>query len=75
MNSFKSFETWSELLAHIRINKEATYYHAPLDVTPRYVTCTVTLKGNVRVVPFSSDADPFVADPAHLPRFCRKVGT
>lgn len=65
------FDSWPDLLAHIRAGGSVRY-HAPLDVRPVSVLATVrgrTDRAKVRVIPCSRDADPFWADAGHLDRF------
>ncbi len=67
--SFVPFPTWDAVLAHVRAGKR-TWYHAPLDHRPCYVSAKVRGNGRkVRVDPMSRDADAFWADEGHLDRF------
>lgn len=69
MCDMECFETWPDLLAHIASGGRVRY-QAPLDARPASVIIGRVFKnGKVRVVPLSNRADPFNADPAHLPRF------
>jgi hypothetical protein len=63
-----TFTSWPELLDHVAADYRL-YYHAPMDYRPALVTATVRKDGKLRVTPVYSDADPFTADVAHLPRF------
>jgi hypothetical protein len=64
----RTFATWTELLAHVS-SDYSLYYQAPMDYRPVLVSATVRKDGRLRVSPVYSDADPFTADVAHLPRF------
>jgi hypothetical protein len=65
------FRTWSLLLNHIK-GGGRVYYKGPMDVTPSHVDAEVRGNGRkVRVIPLSSDTDPFWADEEHLDRFRR----
>jgi hypothetical protein len=66
----ETFSTWDALLTHIRAGG-AVAYQAPLDVRPIRVRVVAQSGGRLRVYPPTSDADPFTADPGHLPRFRR----
>lgn len=68
---FETFKTWAELLDHIR-NGEPVYYHAPMDYRPVRVAAYIRRGGKIRVIPPTSDADPFMADRSHLDRFKRR---
>ena len=69
--NYEAFARWDGLLDHIRAGYEL-FYHAPMDYRPRRVSAVVRNDGQLRVYPhWSSDADPFTADAAHLARFKR----
>ena len=65
------FNTWSELQAHIAAGLPL-WYQAPMDYRPVHIEAVLLPRtGNIRVFPPTDDADPFVADVDHLPRFRR----
>lgn len=67
MSTYATFASWADLLSYIR-GGGMVAYQAPLDYRP--IAVRVKVRGSaVRVYPPTSDADPFTADAAHLPRF------
>jgi hypothetical protein len=71
--TYEAFQSWPQLLDHINAGLPL-WYQAPLDVRPAAVTAKVRKDGRLRVYPhWSSDADPFTADQAHLERFRRNA--
>ena len=65
------FETFAQLIDHVRAGYQL-FYQAPLDYRAALVSAVIRKDGNLRVYPIYRDADPFTADPGHLPRFRRK---
>lgn len=71
--NFATFATWTELIAHIR-KGAPLYYHAPLDYRPVLVRARILNFETVRIFPPDlREADPFIADPDHLPRFKKEA--
>jgi hypothetical protein len=70
--NYETFSSWAQLLDHVAAGHKL-YYQAPMDYTAHLVGAYIRKDGKVRVTPVYSDADPFTADTAHLPRFRRPV--
>lgn len=72
--TYAGFDSWAEVLNWCGTGLPI-FYQAPMDVRP--VTVTTSLygrtKNRIRVYPPTTDADPFVADAAHLSRFRRET--
>lgn len=73
MNAYEPFQSWDQLLDHISASY-ALYYHAPMDVNPVCITAILRRDGRLHISPTFAEADPFIADKAHLPRFRRCAG-
>jgi esterase/lipase superfamily enzyme len=69
-DGFLEFDSWKFLLAWAEFGNEL-YYHAPLDLLPRRVSCK-RMGDAIKVTPLvCTDADPFLADEGHMSRFKR----
>ena len=69
---YATFDTWDQLLEHIRAGFPGCY-HAPVDVRPYRVNVGAFKNGKIRVYPLGGTADRFTADAAHLGRFRREL--
>jgi esterase/lipase superfamily enzyme len=65
---YAGFASWEDVQAAVSRGVRL-YYHAPMDYRPARVTCVLKKTNKVRVLPPTSDADPFTADVRHLDRF------
>lgn len=71
MPAFKNFNSWVDLLDHLRAGNPV-WYQAPLDRFPSKVSAYFKGK-RIRVIPWGRDCDPFLANEDHLDRFRRQV--